>query len=137
MNYLVSFFGKNERIERHYTVSSCMRKPFYEALVASLKMSLEGGMPALNSDLLSTAPTSSIGLTIKNYSIDKGLSKKLHGFDNLKDTVQVKGPMGKGLGLTSDSEGTYVAFSAGTGILPFIDLVARIALGALNLIPES
>ena len=30
--------------------------------------------------------------------------------------------MGKGLGL--QSQGTYIAFTAGTGVLPFLDLVA-------------
>ena len=45
--------------------------------------------------------------------------------------------MGRGLGLDNKSTGTYFAFSAGTGILVFIDLVARIALGILNLIPEE
>jgi hypothetical protein len=36
--------------------------------------------------------------------------------------------MGKGLGLTHESTGDYYAFAAGTGVLVFIDLVARIAL---------
>ena len=45
--------------------------------------------------------------------------------------------MGRGLGLDKQSTGTYFAFSAGTGVLVFVDLVARIALGILNLIPED
>jgi hypothetical protein len=45
--------------------------------------------------------------------------------------------MGKGLGLTKNSKGDYFAFSAGTGILVFIDLIAKIALGELGLIPEE
>jgi hypothetical protein len=36
--------------------------------------------------------------------------------------------MGKGLGLSNKSEGNHVAFSAGTGILVFIDLVVRLIL---------
>jgi hypothetical protein len=43
--------------------------------------------------------------------------------------------MGRGLGLTSDSTGSHYAFSAGTGVFVFIDLVARIALGILGVIP--
>jgi len=45
--------------------------------------------------------------------------------------------MGRGLGLNSTSTGEYFAFSAGTGILVFIDLVAKIALGELDLIKEK
>ena len=41
----------------------------------------------------------------------------------------IKGPMGKGLGLSRNSEGVHMAFAAGTGVLPFVDLVARIMLG--------
>ena len=37
----------------------------------------------------------------------------------------MKGPQGKGL--ITETEGVYVAFAAGTGILTFMDLVAMIA----------
>ena len=50
---------------------------------------------------------------------------------------KIKGPMGRGLGLTKDSKGTYVAFSAGTGIVVFIDLVARLALQELKSISSE
>jgi ferredoxin-NADP reductase len=39
----------------------------------------------------------------------------------------VKGPFGKGLNIRKGANGTYVAFAAGTGILPFMDLVAYLA----------
>jgi len=45
--------------------------------------------------------------------------------------------MGKGLSMTSETKGSHIAFSAGTGILVFIDLVAKIALSELGLIPEQ
>ena len=45
--------------------------------------------------------------------------------------------MGRGLGLSKASKGSHYAFSAGTGILVFIDLIARIALSELDLIPEE
>lgn len=45
-----------------------------------------------------------------------------------KDFYEIKGPMGKGLGLTAESKGKHIAFAAGTGVLVFVDLVARIAL---------
>ena len=49
-----------------------------------------------------------------------------------KDQFLIKGPMGRGLCLTNESKGTHFAFAAGTGVLVYIDLVARIALGQLN-----
>ena len=45
--------------------------------------------------------------------------------------------MGKGLGLTRESQGVHYAFAAGTGVLVFIDMVARILLGARKLIPDE
>lgn len=47
--------------------------------------------------------------------------------------------MGKGLGLTHESAGDYYAFAAGTGVLVFIDLVARIALSQIGIVdgPEK
>jgi len=37
--------------------------------------------------------------------------------------MYLEGPMGLGLGLTDYTEGNYVIFAAGTGILPFLDLI--------------
>lgn len=45
-----------------------------------------------------------------------------------EDTYEITGPMGKGLGLTKDSKGKYLAFAAGTGVLVFVDLVAKMLL---------
>jgi predicted ferric reductase len=48
---------------------------------------------------------------------------------------QVKAIMGKGLGINEKDGGTHIAFTAGTGILPFIDLVAlllRVNLGLVK-----
>lgn len=45
----------------------------------------------------------------------------------------IKGPMGKGLDL--HSSGIHIAFTGGTGVLPFLDLVAyliRLNLGLVN-----
>ena len=50
----------------------------------------------------------------------------------MEDTYEITGPMGKGLGLTKDSKGSYLAFAAGTGVLVFIDLVAKMILQYLD-----
>ena len=59
-------------------------------------------------------------LTIKNYNIANGFSKDIG--DNEQMSLKIKGPMGKGLML--QSEGTHIAFAAGTGVLVYVDLVA-------------
>ena len=51
------------------------------------------------------------------------------------ETFKMVGPLGKGLGVTTETKGTHFAYSAGTGILVFIDLVARMLLQELGLIP--
>jgi hypothetical protein len=44
----------------------------------------------------------------------------------MAETFNIKGPFGKGLGIKPT--GIHVAFSAGTGVLVFLDLVTRIIL---------
>jgi hypothetical protein len=46
--------------------------------------------------------------------------------------------MGKGLMLNNKSSGLYIAFSAGTGVLVFVDLVARLVMETVGAIaPEN
>ena len=47
------------------------------------------------------------------------------------------GPLGKGLGIHPETTGTHFAYSAGTGILVFIDLVSRMILQELGYIPPN
>ena len=47
----------------------------------------------------------------------------------------IQGPMGKGLGLHRESRGLHIAFVGGTGVFPFLDLVAyllRMVIARLN-----
>ena len=101
------------------------------------RISLQSSMLSegpFNYSLLSTEETDRIYLTIKNYKMKNGLSRRFSDKNTCNDIFEIKGPMGKGLGITKESKGTHYAFSAGTGILAFIDLVARIALGELDII---
>ena len=41
------------------------------------------------------------------------------------ETYEIKGPMGKGLGIDENSTGTHIAFMAGTGALTVIDVAMR------------
>ena len=45
--------------------------------------------------------------------------------------------MGKGLGLDNQSEGEFFMFAAGTGVLVFIDVIARLLLSSLDVLPND
>lgn len=45
---------------------------------------------------------------------------------NCQQVFQVKGPMGQGLQV--NPRGKHIAFTAGTGVLPFMDLIAHLIL---------
>ena len=51
---------------------------------------------------------------------------------NEKIVYEVQGPMGKGLEI--EREGVHEAFSAGTGALTFLDLVAHLIKKGLKLL---
>lgn len=64
--------------------------------------------------------------------MSKGLSVKVHNSID-DDLFMFKGAMGKGLQIKNN--GTHIAFTAGTGSLVFLDLVAyllRLNTGMLN-----
>lgn len=70
--------------------------------------------------------------TIKNYRQPTGVSSQF--FVNLNNhyprTFEVKGPMGKPLGV--QSTGLHVCFAGGTGLLPFMDLIGQLAIALLG-----
>jgi hypothetical protein len=75
-----------------------------------------------------------MSLTLKNYGM--GLSKGI--FDsNDKRNFMIKGPMGKGLGINEKSSGLHFAFAAGTGVLVFVDLIARMILEQQEIVPKK
>jgi hypothetical protein len=83
---------------------------------------------------LSTKSQSHVNVTIKNYKLENGLSPKFFANDG---AFGVTGPLGKGLGLTPQSKGVYMMFSAGTGILPYLDTVAKMILQQLDSLNED
>lgn len=81
----------------------------------------------LNLDLINANDSDSIYVTAKDYFTEKGVvtrlnNKPIEGQPNWF----VKGPMGMGLSL--DKNGHNVAFTGGTGILVFLDVVGMILL---------
>lgn len=122
------------RVARHYTICNSMRPEVYAELVRMLR---QGISDVANSDedgsalanLLRTEDENQICMCIKNYNSWAGLSLKF--FDNQHEDFEVKGPMGKSLGI--ETTGTYLAFAGGTGILPFMDFIAQLAIANLGL----
>lgn len=69
--------------------------------------------------------SSDLELYIKRYDFPNAFSKYLHEETIDKEDIHVKGPLGLGLDLNDGIlDGTYIAFSAGTGIYCFLDFVA-------------
>lgn len=115
-----------------------MRNEYYEELLRCLDAELASssingpGEGSFNAKLLEPVLVGNVNLTIKNYKLTKGLSYRFFEESMIADTYEITGPMGKGLGLTKDSQGRYLAFAAGTGVLVFIDLVAKMILQYLD-----
>lgn len=62
---------------------------------------------------------------IKKNTTSFVLSDYIHSSKVSKNYLIIKGPLGLGLDITEDNiDGTYVLFSAGTGIYGFLDLIA-------------
>lgn len=61
-----------------------------------------------------------------NVDLAKTMKLKNQKYIMQQETFTVKGPFGKGLSLKHT--GVHVAFTAGTGVLVFLDLVARLIL---------
>ena len=92
----------------------------------------------LSKQTLSKAETGELCITAKNYSKPSGVSTKL-STQKIGASFKVKGPMGKGMALKA-SGGVNIAFTGGTGVLPFLDLVAylvRVNLGLCPSLPAS
>ena len=56
------------------------------------------------------------------------MSARFFGGAGARDEYRLTGPLGKGLGLTTTSKGVHLAFAAGTGVLVFMDLIAKLIL---------
>ena len=115
-----------------------MRNVYYEELLKCLDAELASssingpGEGSFDAKLLAPALVGNVNLTIKNYKLTKGLSYRFFEDSMTDDTYEITGPMGKGLGLTKDSRGKHLAFAAGTGVLVFIDVVAKMILQYLD-----
>ena len=115
-------WSKNDlNVKRHYTIANIMRRHVYDKYVESINEYLESGASSIHPDALNIEPSDELNLSIKTYEKPLGLSTRIHK-NNPGEPFAIKGPMGKGLCLKRT--GTHIAFSAGTGILVYVDLVA-------------
>jgi len=72
---------------------------------------------------------------IKKYDFPAAFSRRLHQVDinNIRDNaVYIEGPVGRGLELSENARGTHVIFAAGTGILPFMDLLNYMLMKSIH-----
>ena len=132
-HYLVRDIN-HKNVKRHYTISNCMQKDVYKEYVRILN---EGSArTSLNKDTenyFDDRDQDQLIMTIKNYNLPKGLSHNIHTSE--KAQFEIKGPMGKGLDI--QSKGTHIAFTAGTGCLVFVDLVAHLIRKNNDLLREK
>lgn len=145
-HFLIKSF-KGCKPARHYTICNAMQPDIYYNLMdlltagttsqaklpsvskRNLERLLESQVSAPHSSIsrtfswnesLDSEDKSSMLFVIKNYNAPEGLSQKFFTFPN--DDFEVRGPMGKAL--NPQKAGLHMAFAGGTGILPFMDLVA-------------
>lgn len=126
-------FAMTNKIRRHYTINSSMAPDFLGELMKICQQAIDSQPVEFNSEVLVGTP-GTFPLSIKGYPVG-GLSQQFH--KERAQTFEVQGPLGKGLGLDTTTSGMHLAFAAGTGMLVFCDLVARLVLSTLQVIPKE
>ena len=103
---------------------------FYSELLKMVAAKNKGEACELNPELLNDCDGDSVYVTAKDYKSKNGVVTQMNNVLNEgkgTDTLWfVKGPMG--MGLSVDPNGHNIAFCGGTGILVFLDIVARMAI---------
>lgn len=122
------FDDRKHGIRRQFTECFAMRKDIYEALVhvgrnpencANEVRLLKHAINQFNS--------TGTCLSIKSYEGCTGLSRFLFDHcENSKHIYEIKGPMGSGL--ACNQTGRHIAYTAGTGILVFLDICAYLLI---------
>ena len=110
---------------RQYTVAITMEPEIYTETINSLN---SGSSDKLRQTIKSKQGI--INLTVKNYKT--GLSQVIRegSVQHSGHLFQVSGPIGRSLSI--DTNGLNVIFAAGTGVLPFMDLIGFVARQSLG-----
>lgn len=105
-----------------------MRKDVYENLLKIVRnMSDSYAEAAIVREAIYKNNLNDLCLTIKNYHTHKGLSRFIYNdIANTQEIYEIKGPMG--IGLSLKPTGKHIAYTAGTGVLVFMDLVAYLLI---------
>lgn len=122
-------------IHRQYTHAYCMKPDIYKCIVDVCYGEDVNKITQTITSTIKAETYDSLTLTVKNYKEAAGLSSLMHDdLEGKKHMYLIKGLYGRGLQLTS--EGVFVGFASGTGILVFADLVAHLILCLLSNIAD-
>lgn len=128
-----------KEVVRYYTICNCLIPHIYQEYLRVIYEIVDNDTVChFDNTLFLENDTNEVALTIKNYKKQGGLSHFMFNEKNEKQNYWMSGPMGKGLQI--EKEGIHIAFTAGTGCLLFLDLVAHLVrknLKKLNEIEDS
>jgi predicted ferric reductase len=119
-----------DKTARQYTICNVMRPEIYEELLRLLRVEDVHRTKLFN--FMHTQDQNNMMFAIKDYASPTGVSHKLHTRSDVE--FSVKGPMGRRLEVKKT--GVYYCFAAGTGVLPFMDLIAQLAFANLNVLDK-
>jgi len=122
-----AIYSKGKDISRLYSLCLAANEKVHEIHKQILDniYSVEKGQSATIRNLSEAELYSSdLELYVKRYDYPKAFSLYLHKGKIPENDLVIKGPMGLGLDLEDNLDGTYISFSAGTGIYCFLDFVA-------------
>ncbi|CDW75650.1 cytochrome b5-like heme steroid binding domain containing protein [Stylonychia lemnae] len=127
---------RNLKAKRHYTICNCLLPEAYSEYLRVIEEFTEEPSKSLlfNEKLINEVAKNRIPLTIKNYKQPRGLSQMIHT-EKAGEKYMIKGPLGKGLEI--HFSGVHLAFTAGTGCLVFLDLVAHLIRKNLDLLDKE
>ncbi|CDW73069.1 cytochrome b5-like heme steroid binding domain containing protein [Stylonychia lemnae] len=138
-HYLVSSLFTPKK-KRQYTICNCLSPNVYDQYLRLIKEfeshhKIKSDFKTqIDQSFFQSQQSNEISLTVKTYYVG-GVSEDLLTSSPIKNSYQFKGPMGKGLDI--QYTGSHIAFSAGTGILTFLDLVAYLIRKNLGLLPPD
>lgn len=109
-----------QKVRRYYSMALCLNLGTRNRWIASMQ-SLGHDVPTVEYVRRAETEEEYMELVVKRY--EKGrFSSFIHDMQ-VGERVQARGPIGPGLRLADNSTGQHLAIAAGTGVLPFLDLI--------------
>lgn len=113
-------FAMGQRVHRYYSLCLFFNQENMQRWVESAQK--QGLQVSLAAGRRPSATLPTLDIVVKEYAPHGKMSTLIHRLEP-GDALTFTGPMGPGLILTPTLQGHFCAFGAGTGIMPFIDLV--------------